>query len=295
MRLTFQIVDDRVQAVIAAQPLVFNVREIPYIGRHFAQMLSQAGIFSTADLVRIAAARSDPAVNMNNTQASRSLVVGRLREFISSVAEAPRGAQCVGNYYDANPVPGRQPNPTYLVRDINPGAFWALVSTLKRLWPNNPNRAACIAAVAALTGGAARFLRRADITALHASVQKPRAAGVRSNAAAATCICRRNPVSCQAPQVNGAALCQWFVPGGVAQGGLPNWPLALAGVCIPHPNLRPGSAEPLPGRTKAVERVPYPPAGQAASIPFMGSGGIANARLARYTRDNRNFQFRNFI
>jgi len=292
MVLTYPSVDGRVQAAMARQPPVFNVRSLPYIGRHFTGKLSQAGIFSTADLIRIAAARADPAGNMNNTAGSRRQAMDRLRDFISTVVEAPRGARCVGNFYDAAPVPGPA-NRTYLVRDINPGAFWALVSVLSRLWPDNANGVARRAAIAALTGGAARFLRRGDIESLQASVTKPRAAGARSNAAAATCVCRRNAASCAAAQIGGASLCQWLARGLVSQ-GLPNWPAALAGVCLPHPNLNTGSAEPLPGRTRAVEPAPYPPAGQVASAALMGSGGALNARLARYTRRGA-VQFRNFV
>ena len=293
MAVTFAVVDGRVQAAAAMQPPVFNVRSIPYIGRHFARKLAEAGIFSTADLIRVAAARADPAANMNGTAASRRQAVGRLRDFISEAVEAPRGARCVGNFYDAPPAPA-PPNRTYLVRDINPGAFWAVVSLLSRLWPDDANGVARRAAIAALTGGAARFLRRVDIESLQASVTKPRAAGVRSNAAASTCVCRRNAASCAAAQVGGAALCQWLAHGLVSQ-GLPNWPAALAGVCLPHPNLNVGSAEPLPGRTRGVELAPYPPAGQVASAALMGSGGAANARLARYTRRGAVVQFRNFV
>ena len=292
MALTFTIVDHRVQAAVAQQPAVFNVRSIPYIGRHFTRMLSQVGVFSTHDLMRVAASRADPAMNMNGTLVSRRQASDRLKGFISSIVEAPRAARCVGNHYDVAPAPAPR-NRTYLVRDVNPGAFWALVSTLARLWSDNANGPVRRATITALTGGAALFLRRADIEALHASVTKPRAAGVRSNAAAATCVCRRNAASCGAAQLGGAVLCEWLEHG-LASQGLPNWPAALAGVCLPHHNLNKGSAEPLPGRTRAVEPAPYPPVGQVASIALMGSGGAANARLARYTR-NANFQFRNFI
>jgi len=293
MALTFAAVDGRVQEVVTRQPPVFNVRSLPFIGRHFARKLAEVGVFSTADLIRVAAARADPGANMNGTAASRRQATGRLRDFISAVVEAPRGARCVGNFYDNPPAPG-PPNRTYLVRDINPGAFWAVVSLLSRLWPDDANGAVRRAAIAARTGGAALFLRRGDIESLQASVTKPRAAGVRSNAAAATCVCRRNAASCAAAQMGGNALCQWLAHGLVSQ-GLPNWPAALAGVCLPHPNLNVGSAEPLPGRTRAVEPAPYPPAGQIASAALMGAGGDANARFARYTRRGATFQFRNFV
>jgi hypothetical protein len=294
MALTYQTVAARVQEAIERHPPVFNVRSIPYIGRHFEGNMSQQGIFSTADLVRVSAARADPGANMNGAAASRRQASDRLKDFISSMVEAPRGARCVGNYYDAPPVPG-PPNQTYLVRDINPGAFWAVVAVLSRLWPDDANGGARRAAITALTGGAARFLRRGDIENLQASVRKPRAVGVRSNAAAATCVCRRNAASCAAAQAGGAALCQWLARGLAAQ-GLPDWRAALArGICLPHPNLNVGSAEPLPGRTRAVEPAPYPPAGQVASAALMGAGGNANAQLARYARRGANVQFRNFV
>jgi len=292
--LTFVAVNNRVQTAIAQQPPVFNVRAIPYIGRHFAQVLARVGIFSTRDLIRIAASRADPGANMGQTLAARRQAAARLKDFLSSLTEAPRGARCVSNYYDPPAGPGA-PHRTYLVRDINPGAFWALISVLAHFWPNMANRAARSAAIIAMTGGPAAFLKRQDIEHLHQSVSKPRAQGLRSNAAAASCICRRNQASCDAAHFGGAVLCQWLAHGLVAQ-GLPNWPAAVAnGVCLPHPNLNIGSAEPIPGRTRAVERAPYPPAGQAAQVALMGSGGNANGRMARYTRRGGNFQFRNFF
>jgi hypothetical protein len=291
MPLTFADVDARVQQVIAAQPQpAFNVNLIPHIGRHFTRALAQQGIFSSVDLVRVAAALADPAANMNASVASRRVVLERLKDFVATLTEAPRGARCVPNFYDAAAAPG---NRTYLVRDVNPAAFWAIIATLAWSWPDQANQAVRHAAIVALTGGAARFLRRAHILGLQATVLKPRAVGARSNAAAASCVCRRNAASCGAAQAGGAALCQWLEHGLVAQ-GLPNWPAALAGVCLPHPNLNVGSAEALPGRTRAVEPVPYPPAGQAANAALMGAGGAANAHLARYTRRGASRQFRNF-
>ena len=287
MPLTFADVDARVQQVIAAQPPVFNVNLIPHVGRHFTRALAREGVFSSADLIRVSATRADPGANMNGSVASRRAVLQRLRDFVATLTEAPRGARCVSNFYDAVP-PGR----TYLVRDVNPAAFWAIIATLARSWPDQANQAARHAAVVGLTGGAARFLRRAHILELQTNVAKPRAVGARSNAAAATCVCRRTAASCTAAQAGGAALCQWLAHGLVAQ-GLPNWPAALAGVCLPHPNLNVGSAEALPGRTRGVEPAPYPPAGRVADAALMGGGGVANARLARYTRRGAR-QFRNF-
>ena len=293
MALTFANVDTRVQDTIARQPPTFNVRSIPFIGKHFARKLAEVGIFSTRDMLRVFALRADPGANMPNTPASRRQAASRLKNFLSSLVEAPRAARCVGNYYDL-PAPAPA-NRTYLVRDINPGAFWAVISLLARLWPDNANAGARRAAILALTGGAAQYLRKADIEALRASVMKPRAAGARSNAAAATCICRRNAGSCGAALMGGAPLCQWLNNGLGAQ-GLPTWPAALArGVCVPYPGLNVGSAEPFPGWTKAVERAPYPPAGQVAAAALMGAGGAANARPALYTRRGPNHQFRNFV
>lgn len=293
MALTFANVDARVQDTIARQPPAFNVRSIPFIGKHFARKLAEVGIFSTRDMLRVFALRADPGANMPNTQASRRQAVSRLKNFLSSLVEAPRAARCVGNYYD-QPAPAPA-NRTYLVRDINPGAFWAVVSLLSRLWPDNANAGARRAAIIALTGGAAQYMRKADIEALRTSVMKPRAAGARSNAAAATCICRRNEDSCGAALMGGARLCQWLNHGLAAQ-GLTTWPAALAnGVCVPYAGLNVGSAEPFPGWTKAVERAPYPPVGQVAAAALMGSGGAANARPALYTRRGANYQFRNFV
>lgn len=283
MPLTFADVDARVQLVVAAQP-GFNVAALPHIGKQFARALARQGVFSAADLVRVAAARADPGAAMNGSAASRRAALRRLHAFLAAVAEAPRGARCVANSYDA----GR----SYLVRDVNPAAFWALVAGLARSWPDPAGAAARQAAVAAATGGAARYLRRADILALQTAVVKPRAGGARSNAAAATCVCRRSAAACAAARAGGAALCQWLEHGLAAQ-GLPNWPAALAGVCLPHPSLNVGSAEALPGRTRAVERAPYPAPGQTAEAALMGAGGAAAARLARYTRRG-SAQFRDF-
>ena len=287
MPLTFADVDGRVQQALAGQPPVFNVNLIPHVGRHFTAALARQGIFSSADLVRVSAARADPGANMNGSAASRRASLQRLKDFLAVRTAAPRGARCTASSFDAA-------GQTYLVRDVNPAAYWAIVAALARSWPNQANQAARHAAVAALTGGAGRFLRRADILELRANVSKPRAVGARSNAAAATCICRRTVASCAAAQLGGAPLCQWLANGLAAQ-GLPNWPAALAGVCLPHPTLNVGSAEALPGRTRAVERAPYPPAGQPAGAALMGAGGAGNARLARYTRRGASWQFRNFF
>lgn len=289
MPLTFAAVDARVQNAIAGRQ-VFNVDAIPHIGRHFSGALAREGIFSSTDLLRVAAARADPAANMNGSAASRRETLRRLKDFLAVLTEAPRGARCVANSYDTAGAPPRR---TYLVRDVNPAAFWALVATLARSWPDQANAAARQAAIVGVTGGACRFLRRAHILELQGNVVKPRAAGGRSNAAAATCVCRRNAAACAAAQVGGVALCQWLAHGLNSQ-GLPNWQAALAGVCLPHSNLNVGSAEGLPGRTRAVERAPYPSAGQAAEAALMGAGGALPARLARYTRRGSN-QFRNFF
>ena len=289
MVLTFATVEARVLGVVQNQPANFNIRAVPFIGRHFSNRLARENIFSTRDLARVCAARADPPPhNMADTLAARLQAKARLHEFLASVAEGPRGARCVGSFYDRPPPPDPARR-TYLVRDLNPGAFWALVALLKNLWPNPPNAQARRAAVVALTGGAAQHLRRGDIEVLRLSVTKPRALGARSNAAAATCVCRRTAAACGAAQLGGNALCQWLAHGQAAQ-GLPNWPAALAaGVCLPHPNLNVGSAEPFPGRTRGVEAAPYPAPGQPVEAALVGPGG--GVALATYTRRN-NRQFR---
>jgi len=281
MALTFEAVDGAVGAKLAALPpgQALNVRALPFIGRHFARALQAADVYSTRDLARVAAAQADPGGQMPDSAAGRRAAMERLRAFLSRLAEAPRGARCVRSYYDRPPPPG-PPRETYLVRDVNPGAYWALVAALGRLWP----AAGGAAAVAQLTGGPARFLRRADVRDLRRAVRKPRAGGARSNAAAATCVCRRSQAACAAARLGGSPLCQWLAHGAAAQ-GLPNWPQALAaGVCLPLGALAQGGAEGLPGRTRAVEPAPYPPAGQPAQAALVGPGGDAQAQLARYTR-----------
>lgn len=272
--LTFETVDaDVVTALAAAPTLDVNVRSLPYIGRHFARALQRSGVFSTLQLLRAAAAAADPGGQMANSLAGRRRAMTQLQAFLAGLAEAPRGASCVRSRYDAAPAP------SYLVRDVNPGAYWALVATLARLWP-----AGGPAGVAALTAGRARFLRRADVLDLRRAVRRPRAAGARSAAASATCTCRRSQAACAAASLGGSALCQWLAHGSAAQ-GLPNWQQALAGgVCLPRTTLNLGGAEGLPGRTQAVEPAPYPAAGQQAQAALVGPGGAANATLASYTR-----------
>lgn len=260
---------ERVRTTVQDSPPIFEVRRLPFIGRHFSSKLAAQGIFSTRDLVRVAAARADPPAA--GPAATRPAMRRRLHEFLSSICEAPRGARCVRNSYD-------RPRRTYLVRDENPGAFWALVAYLRQAWPGTA------AGVAALTGGPARNLTRNDIAQLSTVVKRPRAVGAASAAAAATCTCRRSAAACAAAQGVGAVgLCRWVAS--AAAVGLPNWQEALAGVCVPRsPPLRRGSAEGLPGRTRALEPSPYPPPNQPAQAALVGSGGAAQAALARYAR-----------
>jgi|LauGreDrversion2_5_1035112.scaffolds.fasta_scaffold00566_4 hypothetical protein len=286
MPLTFNDVDARVQVLLQNNPgAPFNVRSLPYVGRHFTRKLSNAGIFSSADLLRVCAARADPGNNMPPTAAGRQLAVARMREFISSLVESPRASRCVrGSHNDHPPAAAAAALATYLVRNINPGAFWAITAFLARSWPANLNAAARIAAVVALTGGNARHLRRQDILVLRQSVLKPRALGGQSNAAAATCTCRTTAASCASARQGANPVCAWLAHGQAAQ-GLPNWQTALAsGVCLPRQGLNLGSSEPVPGWTRGVEPAPYPPPGQAAQAALVGAGGAAAAQPALYTR-----------